>query len=91
MLMQTKSNLRAQSRGDSGFARVFTIMAMLLLMSTGAWAQEWISGITNGDFSGNDVSSFCKKEYPSTDVVPVVIGANVGKDGTPRYRGEVWR
>ena len=52
-------------------------------MSTGAWAQEWISGITNGDFSGNDVSSFCKKEYPSTDVVPVVIGANVGKDGTP--------
>ena len=83
MLMQTKSNLRAQSRGDSGFARVFTIMAMLLLMSTGAWAQEWISGITNGDFSGDDVSSFCKKEYPSTDVVPVVIGANVGKDGTP--------
>ena len=83
MLMQTKSNLRAQSRGDSGFARVFTIMAMLLLMSTGAWAQEWISGITNGDFSGDDVSSFCKKEYPSTDVVPVVIGANVGKNGTP--------
>ena len=74
---------RAQSRGDSGFARVFTIMAMLLLMSTGAWAQEWISGITNGDFSGDDVSSFCKKEYPSTDVVPVVIGANVGKEGTP--------
>ena len=74
---------RAQSRGDSGFARVFTIMAMLLLMSTGAWAQEWISGVTNGNFSGNDVSSFCKKEYPSTDVVPVVIGANVGKDGTP--------
>ena len=83
MLMQTKSNLRAQSRGDSGFARVFTIMAMLLLMSTGAWAQEWISGITNGDFSGDDVSSFCKKVYPSTDVVPVVIGANVGKNGTP--------
>ena len=74
---------RAQSRGDSGFARVFTIMAMLLLMSTGAWAQEWISGITNGDFSGDDVSSFCKKEYPSTEVVPVVIGANVGKEGTP--------
>ena len=74
---------RAQSRGDSGFARVFTIMAMLLLMSTGAWAQEWLPGITNGDFSGDDVSSFCKKEYPSTDVVPVVIGANDGKDGTP--------
>ena len=83
MLMQTKSNLRAQSRGDSGFARVFTIMAMLLLMSTGAWAEEWIPGITNGDFSGDDVSSFCMKVYPSTEVVPVVIGANVGKDGTP--------
>ena len=74
---------RAQSRGDSGFARVLTMLAMLFVAATGAWAQEWISGITNGDFSGDDVSSFCKKEYPSTDVVPVVIGANVGKDGTP--------
>jgi mannose-6-phosphate isomerase-like protein (cupin superfamily) len=59
------------------------MLAMLFVAATGAWAQEWISGITNGDFSGDDVSSFCKKEYPSTDVVPVVIGANVGKDGTP--------
>ena len=35
--MQTKSNLRAQSRGDSGFARVLTMLAMMLLfLTTGA-------------------------------------------------------
>ena len=63
--------------------KLLLLLALLMTAATGAWAQEWISGITNGDFSGDDVSSFCKKEYPSTDVVPVVIGANVGKDGTP--------
>lgn len=66
--------------------RLISLLVLLMTVVTGAWAQEnegWLSGITNGDFSGNDVSSFCKKEYPSTDVVPVVIGANVGKDGTP--------
>ena len=77
---------RAQSRGDSGFARVLTVLVLMLTMSTGAWAQAnegWLSGITNGDFSGDDVSSFFKKEYPSTETVPVVIDANAGKDGTP--------
>jgi hypothetical protein len=59
------------------------MLVLLAAVVTGAWAQEWLPGITNGDFSGDDVSSFCKKEYPSTDVVPIVIGANVGKDGTP--------
>lgn len=63
--------------------RLLFLLALLLTAATGAWAQEWLPGITNGDFSGDDVSSFCKKEYPSTDVVPIVIGANVGKDGTP--------
>ena len=63
--------------------RLLSMLVLLAAVVTGAWAQEWLPGITNGDFSGDDVSSFCKKEYPSTDVVPVVIGANVGKDGTP--------
>ena len=40
MLMQTISNLRAQSRGDSGFARVLTIVALMLIAATGAWAQS---------------------------------------------------
>ncbi len=63
--------------------RLLSMLVLLAAVVTGAWAQEWLPGITNGDFSGDDVSSFCKKEYPSTDVVPIVIGANVGKDGTP--------
>lgn len=31
---------RAQSRGDSGFARVLTMLAMLFIAATGAWAQS---------------------------------------------------
>ena len=55
---------RAQSRGNSGFARVLTMLTLMLTFAvTGAWAQEnegWFSGITNGDFSGDDVSNFFK-------------------------------
>ena len=40
MLMQTKSIMKAQSRGHSGFARVLTLLAMLFIAATGAWAQE---------------------------------------------------
>lgn len=78
---------RAQGRGDSRFARVLTVLALMLTVATGAWAQQanegWIPGITNGDLSGDDVSSFFMKVYPSTETVPVVINANAGKDGTP--------
>ena len=38
--MQTKSIMKAQSRGHSGFARVLTLLAMLFIAATGAWAQE---------------------------------------------------
>ena len=31
---------RAQSRGDSGFARVFTMLALLFITATGAWADD---------------------------------------------------
>jgi hypothetical protein len=30
---------RAQSQGDSGFAKVLTIVALMLMAATGAWAQ----------------------------------------------------
>lgn len=66
--------------------KVLSILALLLTIVAGAWAQEnetWLPGVTNGDLSGDDVSSFFKKEYPSTETVPVVIDANAGKDGTP--------
>ena len=64
MLMQTKTNLRAQSRGDSGFARVLTMLAMLFIAATGAWAQEtsWTNIVINSDMEGDDVSCFYVKE-----------------------------
>ena len=66
--------------------RFLSMLVLLVAVVTGAWAQEnegWLSGITNGDLSGDDVSSFFQKVYPSTETVPVVINANAGKDGTP--------
>ena len=66
--------------------RFLSMLVLLAAVVTGAWAQEnegWLSGITNGDLSGDDVSSFFMKVYPSTETVPVVINANAGKDGTP--------
>ena len=66
--------------------RFLSMLVLLVAVVTGAWAQEnegWLSGITNGDLSGDDVSSFFMKVYPSTETVPVVINANAGKDGTP--------
>jgi hypothetical protein len=44
---------RAQSRGHSGFAKVMTIVALLLFVSTGAWAQgPWTSGDCTVTLSG---------------------------------------
>ena len=66
--------------------RLISLLVLLMTVVTGAWAQEnegWLSGITNGDLSGDNVSSFFQKVYPSTETVPVVINANAGKDGTP--------
>ena len=66
--------------------RFLSMLVLLVAVVTGALAQEnegWLSGITNGDLSGDDVSSFFMKVYPSTETVPVVINANAGKDGTP--------
>ena len=66
--------------------RFLSMLVLLVAVVSGAWAQEnegWLSGITNGDLSGDDVSSFFMKVYPSTETVPVVINANAGKDGTP--------
>ena len=37
--MKRKSIMKAQSRGHSGFARVLTMLAMLFIAATGAWAQ----------------------------------------------------
>ena len=62
------------------------MLVLLAAVVSGAWAQEnegWLSGITNGDLSGADVSSFFMKLYPSTETVPAVINANAGKNGTP--------
>ena len=52
---------RAQSRGHSRFARVMT-MLVLLIAATGAWAQTWTNIVTNSDMEGDDVSCFYVKE-----------------------------
>lgn len=43
--MERKSTLRcAQGRGNSGFAKMLTMLAMMLFVVTGAWAQnQWTS------------------------------------------------
>lgn len=38
--MKRISTKKSQSRGDSGFVRVLTIMALMLIAATGAWAQS---------------------------------------------------
>ena len=44
--------------------------------------EGWTSAISNGNFACNDVSSFVMKEYPSMDIVPAVIYAAAGTDGS---------
>ena len=75
---------RAQSRGDSGFARVFTIMAMLLLMSTGAWADDWTNIVINSNMEGDDVSCFYVKENAkgAGNMYLAHITEGIGKDGS---------
>ena len=41
----------------------------------------WTNAVTNGNFAGDDVSSFIAKEYPSTDMVAATIMEGAGKDG----------
>ena len=40
MLMKRISTKKSQSRGHSGFVRVLTIVALMLIAATGAWAQD---------------------------------------------------
>ena len=82
MLMQTKSNLRAQSRGDSGFARVLTIVALMLIAATGAWAQTTTEVSTFADLksalsSGNNV----KLTSDITCTEQITIGGKVEING----------
>ena len=43
MLMKGKSYMRAQNRGNSVFARVLTMLALMLMAATGAWADITIT------------------------------------------------
>ena len=72
---------RAQSRGHSSFARVMTMLALLLTMSTGAWAQTWTNIVKNSDLEGDDVSCFYKQESNS-GVYLCRITDGIGVDGS---------
>lgn len=75
---------RAQSRGDSGFARVFTIMAMLFIAATGAWADDWTNIVINSNMEGDDVSCFYVKENAkgAGNMYLAHITDGIGKDAS---------
>ena len=82
-LMKQKDFMkRAQSRGDSGFARVLTILALMLTMATGAWSQEWTNLVINSDMEGDDVSCFYLSETAAGGPYYARISDGVGKDGS---------
>ena len=83
-MIKENTNLRAQSRGDSGFARVMTIMAMLFIAATGAWADNWTNIVKNSNMEGTDASCFYVKENALTSekVFIARITDGIGKDGS---------
>ena len=58
-MIKIDSIMRAQSRGDSGFARVLTIVVLMLIAATGAWAK--LAKVT---FAGNNNSKTVYVDLP---------------------------
>ena len=79
---------RAQSRGDSGFARVLTIVALMLIAATGAWADDWTNIVINSNMEGTDVSCFYVKENAmgSDNIYLAHITDGIGKDDSRAIR-----
>ncbi len=72
---------RAQSRGHSGFARVLTMLAMLFIAATGAWAQTWTNIVKNSNMEGTDVSCFYVNEQAGGMYLARIIDG-IGVDGS---------
>ena len=83
-MIKENTTMRAQSRGDSGFARVMTIMAMLFIAATGAWAEDWTNIVKNSDMEGTDRSCFYVKEngLGAGNMYFAHITDGIGKDGS---------
>ena len=79
---------RAQSRGDSGFARVLTMLAMLFIAATGAWADDWTNIVINSNMEGTDASCFYVKENAmgSENIYLAHITDGIGKDDSRAIR-----
>lgn len=81
LMIKKDSIMRAQSRGDSGFARVLTMLAMLFIAATGAWADDWTNIIVNSDMEGTDVSCFYVHEQAG-GMYLARITEGIGVDGS---------
>ena len=61
--------------------KLFSMLALLLIAATGAWAQEWTNIIVNSDLEGTDVSCFYKQESNS-GIYLCRITDGIGVDGS---------
>ena len=80
--MQTKSYLRAQSRGNSGFARVLTMLVLLAAVVTGAVAQTTYKvSVKKG---AKDASN-----WTITPTAATTTGVAKGQTVTLKYNGRL--
>ena len=64
--------------------RILPLLVLLLMATTGAWAQNWTNIVVNGDLEGSDLQCFFVKEYDkgSENVTFATVASGVGKNGS---------
>ena len=92
-MRQNISMKRAQSRGHSGFARVMTIVALLLTAATGAWAQEpattYSVKMKDGTVDAKNWSIASGEKSAKGDAADGLTGLSEGDQVTLQYNGRL--
>ena len=65
-----------------GKRKLFSILALLITIVTGAWAQEWTNIVKNSDMEGTDVSCFYVTEQGKGGMYLARITDGIGKNGS---------
>ena len=63
-------------------SRILSLLALMIMAVSGAWAQEWTNIIVNSDMEGTDVSCFYLSEKAAGGPYAAQISDGVGMNGS---------